>query len=831
MPLISIRGLRTLGFDNLDLDIPKQALTLVVGGSGSGKTALLRGVLAAESQRRVKAGDKSEAFLPRNNINCARDLDSLTGLTFTLDVMSLISDLPARLSLGDYSGCSSLLSDLAFYEGRPICRVCRALMLPSSRESTLTEVTTCFMRKAGEVPSDMLAKKSSLLVGRLLYRPLKTSDAGNSGLEDALMQVFSFWAEGGRRIVVGKTLIVLPVQKTLNADAYEMSGDQDWESLRSELEAAWENSADGEQMIVSSVERSSSVGEEKSARTVLDEFVAETGEDVVVLHLCSAIGIPEGDKDESPYKVAKTWFVCDGWLCPECGSFFSSGDFKDFVYRDPAALEEVFLGDRSLGCIHSAKINEIASMLSDSGAVESPSGECGLKSAGFRAVLEEKLRVFASLGLSTLSLSTTLGMLSEEQRLLAFLAKWRMDSVGDCLFVVDAPSAVLHPKDLLLMFAALKGLVSQGNTVLVSSSEEPAGAGADWLIKLRREQGSNQDDPRHALVCSYQGPPRAVEADDGRAALVLGRTKEKIIGEAKLGRSSTVGLDLSTFFPNAVRGQVLVPYGSVVSIIGRAGSGKSCLLSALADRAGQRDKAVVFKGLDYFKKAYHLTAKGVSEGKRIFDYAGIGVQVANLYSSLPEARRAGLSAKDFKYGQGKTSCPVCGGRGYVDGQEGGSGEAPISCGACAGLGFSQFAAEARYLNLSFRDALTLPVQRLIPAFGARRSIIEKLSLFTEAGLGHLTLGSYVECMPQGAQMVLLLLDLMSKPLTNRSLVLLNRPFGHLNAIEIDQPLGCFLRLARESMSTFLLVTQRPEVVCRADFTLEIGQGAELLFWG
>ncbi len=402
-------------------------------------------------------------------------------------------------------------------------------------------------------------------------------------------------------------------------------------------------------------------------------------------------------------------------------------------------------------------------------------------------------------------------------------------SLADTVFVLDEPSVGMHARDLARMTDILRGLVAQGNTVVVVEHDESVMRAADWLVEIGPRPGAEGG----RLV--YEGPPSGVvkSAASVTGAWLSGRRR----AEERAARTvddSTPRLRVEGAEANNLRGfTASVPLGRLVGLCGVSGSGKSTLLHQVIggrdpesgdERGGRR-------WVKFDREPSEVALVDQSPAVRTPRsnpalYVGAWDAVRNLLGGSPEAAAAGLTPSHFSFNSGEGRCERCGGAGWETVEMQFVSDVALPCPSCQGRRFRDEVLSFRYEGRSVGDLLRMTVSEARAFLGDRTPATAQLACLEEVGLGYLAMGQPLTTLSGGEAQRLKLVRYLSKVETGRggALLLLDEPTTGLHREDVARLIGLMRRLV-DAGHSLLVVEHHLDVLRACDWLLELGPEA------
>ena len=411
--------------------------------------------------------------------------------------------------------------------------------------------------------------------------------------------------------------------------------------------------------------------------------------------------------------------------------------------------------------------------------------------------------------------------------------------VGVC-YVLDEPTAGLHPRDTERLLASLVDLRDRGNSVLVVEHDETTIRAADWLVDLG--PGAGPDGGRVVAL----GPPDAMDEPEPGASATLrhlrgGGHREapppSLIppGEARLARSPGRIVITGASEHNLKSIDVEFPIGALTCVSGVSGSGKSSLVLDILARAARRSlegtgprpgSHTSISGLDQIDKQILIDQSPIGRTPRSTPatYTGVFDDIRRLYATTREAKVRGYGPGRFSFNTKGGRCESCEGQGVRRIEMTFLPDLDIPCETCRGLRFDRATLECRFRGKSIGDVLLMRVDEARSLFENVPKVSRGLDALHEAGLGYITLGQSSTTLSGGeAQRVKLAAEL-GRVATGRTLYILDEPTTGLHFADVDNLLRILLRLA-ELGNTVVVIEHNPDVLRAADWLIDLGPEA------
>ncbi len=454
--------------------------------------------------------------------------------------------------------------------------------------------------------------------------------------------------------------------------------------------------------------------------------------------------------------------------------------------------------------------------------------------------LGHRLEVLERVGLGYLTLDRLTRTLSGGEAQRIELAQALGARLVDALYVLDEPTVGLHPRDTGRLLEVLHDLTGQGNTVVVVEHDREVMAAAAWMVDLGPGAG------REGGEVVYCG------ASAERAAGPWSPTVDVLREAPPDPRPPLAEPDgwlrlRGGVLHNLKQVDVDLPWGVMVGVCGVSGSGKSSLVAETLlplletvaaetgpGRAGtRRPREAAREGLGRlrveapFAGITLVDQSPLSRSARSIpaSYVGAWSGIRSLFAALPESRRSGFTPGTFSFNVRGGRCEVCKGEGEVTVDMDFMPDVRLPCEACRGSRFGPEAQRPRYRGLSIVDVLGLTVDRALARFAAVPGVARPLWWLQRVGLGYLTLGQPAPTLSGGEAQRLKLTRELAAGATGR-LVVLDEPTVGLHGSEVLRLVGILREMVRGG-NTVLVVEHHLDVLAACDWLVELGpEGGE-----
>ncbi|WP_447946420.1 excinuclease ABC subunit A [Microbacterium lacticum] len=796
-PDVRVLGAREHNLQDVDLAVPRDATVVFTGVSGSGKSSLAFGTLYAESQRRYL---ESVAPYARRLIDQAGvpDVDSITGMPPAVALQQQRGGGNARSTVGSITTLSSLIRMLYsragdYPDGQP--------MLYAEDFSANTVEGACpechGIGRVYTVNEQQMVPDPSLTIRERAIASWPTAWHGHQ-LRDVLValgyDVDVPWRDLPKKdrdwILYTDETPFVPVHSRLTL---------------SESKAA----------IKAGVEPSYSGTFVGARRYILDTFA--------------------NTKSASMKRRVAQFLTAT--VCPACNG----------KRLKPEALSVTFDG-RDIAELSQLPLRELATILS--GVVtrdeehEATSPEKRAAAVQLASGVLQRLRPLVDLGLGYLSLSRTTPTLSggELQRLR--LATQLSSDLFGVVYVLDEPSAGLHPQDVAALLGILDGLKERGNSLFIVEHSVAVMRHADWLVDIGPGAGE------HGGRVLYSGPP------DGLVEVEESVTRGYLFGGRGLPlrtpREARSWLRLENVTRNNLHDLTVdIPLGVFTAVTGVSGSGKSSLVSQalpslLGDRLGRAvpadDEPVSDESLlaDAPERLDGRIAGPVTDVRRLIvidqrpigrtprsnvaTYTGLFDHVRRRFADTPEARARGYKPGRFSFNVAGGRCPTCEGEGWVMVELLFLPSVYTECPDCHGTRYKASTLEITWRGRTIADVLSMSVEEANLFFAGDEEITRSLTALSDVGLDYLRLGQPATELSGGEAQRVKLATELQRAQRGDTLYVLDEPTSGLHCADTDR-LVAHLQTLVDAGNTVVAAELDMRVIAVADHVIDLGPGA------
>jgi excinuclease ABC subunit A len=442
--------------------------------------------------------------------------------------------------------------------------------------------------------------------------------------------------------------------------------------------------------------------------------------------------------------------------------------------------------------------------------------------------IEARLGFLADVGLGYLPLDRAVATLAGGEAQRIRLATQLGSGLAGVLYVLDEPSAGLHPRDNRQLIDTLLRLRDLGNTLIVVEHDEDTIAAADWVVDIGPHAGRDGGQivvsgtvadlraSAESLTGAYLSGRRAIEVPARRRPRQPGR--ELVIEGAREHNLRDV--------------TVAIPLGALVAVTGVSGSGKSSLVSdilypALASaRHGARRPAgrhTRITGTEQVDQVVGVDQSPIGRTPRSnpATYTGVFDHIRALFAQTAQARVRGYQPGRFSFNVKGGRCEHCAGEGTVRIEMSFLPDVYVPCEVCRGARYNRDTLEVRYKGKSIAEVLDLTVAEAAEFFAPVERIARRLRTLVQVGLGYVRLGQPATTLSGGEAQRLKLAAELQKRSTGATVYVLDEPTTGLHPHDVRQLLGVLHSLVDRG-NTVLVIEHNLDVIKTADWVIDLG---------
>jgi excinuclease ABC subunit A len=452
-----------------------------------------------------------------------------------------------------------------------------------------------------------------------------------------------------------------------------------------------------------------------------------------------------------------------------------------------------------------------------------------------------RLSVLLDLGLGYLSMDRSTPTLSPGELQRLRLATQVVSNLFGVVYVLDEPSAGLHPADTEALLRALDRLKQSGNSLFVVEHDLDIMRHADWIVDVGPAAGEQGGE------ILYSGPLA------GLAAAKQSQTARYLFGKSKTAhtpRKPSAWLKLREVTRNNLRAlDCDIPLGVLTTVTGVSGSGKSSLVAqALVDLVAEalgtevdvqeseggpleQEETIVTQGrieggLHGLKRLVQVDQKPIGRTPRsnLATYTGLFDTIRKLFAATPLARRRKYDPGRFSFNVAKGRCPNCEGEGWVMVELLFLPSVYAPCPVCQGARYNPQTLEVAYKGKSIADILALTVDDAWAFFADVEPMARGLGILREVGVGYLRLGQPATELSGGEAQRVKLATELQRPQRGDSLYVLDEPTTGLHPSDVEKLILQLDRLVAAG-NTVITIEHEMRMAAISDWIIDMGPGA------
>lgn len=440
--------------------------------------------------------------------------------------------------------------------------------------------------------------------------------------------------------------------------------------------------------------------------------------------------------------------------------------------------------------------------------------------------IRNRLHFLVDVGLDYLSLNRASATLSggESQRIR--LATQIGSQLVNVLYILDEPSIGLHQRDNTRLIQSLKELRDMGNSIIVVEHDKEMMLEADYIVDLGPRAG------RLGGNIVFAGTPKEMlKTDTLTARYLTGKKEIEFASQRRTGNGKKIILSGATG-NNLKNVTVEFPLGKFICITGVSGSGKSSLINGTLQpiisqkfyRSLQNPLPYEkIEGLENIDKIVTVDQSPLGRTPRSnpATYTGVFADIRNVFVELPEAKIRGYKPGRFSFNIPGGRCEVCGGNGYKTIEMNFLPDVLVPCEACHGKRYNRETLEVRFKGKSIADVLDMTINQAVEFFENIPSIISKIKVLQDVGLGYIKLGQPSTTLSGGESQRVKLAAELSKRDTGKTLYILDEPTTGLHFEDIRVLLSVLNRLVDKG-NTVIVIEHNLDIIKCADHIIDIG---------
>ncbi len=832
--MVRVRGAREHNLKNVDVDIPRNALVVFSGVSGSGKSSLAFGTLYAEAQRRYFESVSPYARRLIDQVGVP-DVDSIDGLPPAVSLQQQRGTPNARSTVGSLTTISSLLRMLYSRAGSYPPRQPMLYAEDFSPNTTQGACPTCHgLGRTFEVTERTMVPDDSLTIRERAVAAWPTAWQGQN-LRDILVtlgyDVDRPWRDLPRKD--RDWILFTDEQPTVPVYA-GFTPAETRAALRRKAEPSYQGTFIGARKhVLHTFATSQSASMRKRAAQFMIASACPDCDGKRLKREALSVRFAGLDIAElSALPLDRLADVLGAAARGEFGPADAGGSTLSRVEAQRDTLRRVRAG----GSGHAAA--------NDARRTPNLSAEKRIAAQRIATDVVSRVASLQRLGLGYLSLDRGTPTLSPGELQRLRLATQIRSNLFGVVYVLDEPSAGLHPADSEALMQALEELKRSGNSIFVVEHDLDMMLRADWLVDVGPDAGELGGQ------VLYSGPPKGLRTvAQSRTAAYLFPSTSSRAASPRRPREPAEWLQLhDVTLNNLDRVSVAFPLHVLTAVTGVSGSGKSSLVTqalvglVLDELGGEapalepdadtgepsasiRHSGRIEGGLHLLDRVVQVDQKPIGRTPRsnLATYTGLFDHVRKRFADTPAARARKYDAGRFSFNVAKGRCPTCEGEGFVSVELLFMPSVYAPCPACHGARFNEKTLAVQLRGRNIADVLAMTVREARAFFTDDAAVEKPLALLEDIGLGYLRLGQPATELSGGEAQRIKLATELQRAQRGRSLYVLDEPTTGLHAADVDR-LMAQLQTLVDAGNTVVVVEHDLRVVAGSDWVIDMGPG-------
>ncbi len=826
---IIVRGARTHNLKNITVEMPRNAMVVFTGLSGSGKSSLAFDTIFAEGQRRYVESLSAYArqFLRQMQ---KPDVDEIEGLSPAISIDQKSRSNNPRSTVATITEIYDYLRILYARVGQPYC----------------LDV---------DVPIEKLSQDEILGI------VMKSIESHELKAKDTRTVM-------GVEVTSAKLSILAPVVVGRKGEYYQLLYDllgKGFESVRIDgevkklrdrivLEKTKRHDID---VVVDEIFVSEFLSDKKGSRERLSEAVERA------LH--EAGGLVKLLSPSGEERILSSKFICptDGssfpeveprlfsfnspyGACPECNGLGTVGIFQndECPVCEGARLRKealrVYLGGtktslgRNIVDFSNMTIREAFDFVA---SLSLSKQQMEIAWPALREIID-RLQFMLDVGIEYLTLSRRAHTLSGGEAQRIRLASQLGSGLVGALYVLDEPTIGLHQRDNDKLIKTLTGLRDAGNTILVVEHDEDTIFASDYIIDIGPGAGVHGGE---VVVADYLQPLlEAKKNTSGSVTLAYLRGEKRVeIPERRRGSEKGKIIIRGGKAFNIKNANVDIPLGRLTCITGVSGSGKSTFMyeimhKNLLSRLEKRHRtphtynASTFTGTEYLSRVVLIDQSAIGRTPRSnpATYTGAFTHIRELFAATTEARARGWKGGRFSFNVKGGRCEACQGNGEIAVEMHFLPTVYVECDVCNSKRFTKETLEVTYKGKNIYDVLHMTIEEACEFFKDIPPIYERLSSLINVGLSYLELGQSATTLSGGEAQRIKVSSELYRRHTEKTIYLLDEPTVGLHSEDVKKLIEILQKLVDHG-NTVVVIEHNLDLIKSADYIIDIGpEGGE-----
>ncbi|MFZ6017149.1 MAG: excinuclease ABC subunit UvrA [Nitrospirota bacterium] len=795
---ITIKGAREHNLKNIDLSIPREAITVITGPSGSGKSSLAIDTIYAEGQRRYV---ESLSAYARQFLDQLRkpDVDYIEGLSPSIAIDQKTVSRSTRSTLGTLTEIYDYMRVLYTRIGRPYCYNCGSAITKQEPMDIINSVMSLPQGSRFQILAPIVRDRKGEY--RKELQEMRREGFVRARIDGEMTDLTQDIALKKQKrhtieIVIDRLIIKLGIERQIK-DAIETA-------LRySDI------------VVINLIEENRDILFSKSlacpncgiSYPEINPRFFSFNSRYGACPGCNGLGFENIAEDSLQIEEYKYCSICNGFrLRKEALSISiqdkNIGEFSRMSVKDAISfINNLKLSEREMTIAHRV-----------------------LKEVNDRLLFLDRV------GLGYLTLDRPSLTLSGGEAQRVRLATQIGSSLTGVLYILDEPSIGMHPRDCKRLLEGLSSIRDAGNTVIVVEHDEETIRWADHVVDMGPGAGL-----RGGWVVA-SGTPEEIERDErsitgkylkGLMSIDIPFVRRKpkdfirIIGAQEFNLKD-INVD--------------IPLGTFTCVTGVSGSGKSTLVLEILYKALSKKlcrdttcrlpipgRHKEISGIDKIDRVICVDQSPLGRTPRSnpATYTGVFSFIRELFAQIPDSRIRGYMPSRFSFNLSGGRCESCHGDGLIKVEMHFLPDVYIPCDICKGKRYNKETLDIRYKGKNIVEVLDMTVSEALQFFASIPHIRQRLEVLEDVGLGYLQLGQPATTLSGGEAQRVRLSRELGKKSTGNTLYILDEPTTGLHFVDIQKLLNVINSLI-DIGNTVIIIEHNLDVIKSADYIIDLG---------
>ncbi len=818
---LSVKGARTHNLKNISVEMPRGALTVITGLSGSGKSSLAFDTIFAEGQRRYVESLSAYARQFLNQM-AKPDIDEITGLSPAISIDQKSRSNNPRSTVATVTEIYDYLRVLYARAGQPYCIHHDVPIVKLSKEEMIKMVLARVDRKRAVADARVMGvavDKSAVTI----YAPVVVGRKG-----EYYQLLYDLLGKGYEKVVIDGKPQSLREKITLDRNK------------RHDIDAVVDT------IFVSEFTRATSGARERLSEA-LELALKEADGLVKIRHadgtsetLSSKFICPDDGASFPEVEPRLFSFNSPYGACPACNglgteSLFSEKECPVCLGKRlrPEALR-VYLKGKGGDTLGKNIVDFTALSIKNAKEFVDSIELSEMKfdiAAPILKEIDSRLTFMLNVGLDYLTLNRSAVTLSggESQRIR--LASQLGSGLTGALYVLDEPTIGLHQRDNDRLIKTLLTLKELGNTILVVEHDEETIFSSDYLVDIGPGAGTHGGT---VVVSGWLDDLLTTKENESGSATLAYLRGEKEIPVPEVRRTGEKGsLKVRGATLHNLKNQNIdVPLGKLVCITGVSGSGKSTFLydilhrniaARFARREAKLEHIASLTGTEYVGRAVLIDQSPIGRTPRSnpATYTGAFTHIRDLFAATSEARARGWKPGRFSFNVPGGRCEACQGNGSIAVEMHFLPTVYVTCDICGGKRFMKETLDVTYRGKNIHEVLQMTVEDAEKFFADIPAITDRLASLNATGLEYLTLGQSATTLSGGEAQRVKIASELYRTVTMKTIYLLDEPTVGLHYEDVRKLIEILQELVRRG-NTVVVIEHNLDVVKSADYLIDFG---------